>query len=303
MIKKTIASILLITITLTTCGWFLFMPRKAQAFMGIGDVNLTNIDRIIKDMLDLIWKTIVSSIKETLKSIIIERIEMWGRGEITFEEMFEVDWKEAIADALDEAGGKFLNDFFDTNLCKWTNPQIKIVLQAMATGEGAKKPECTLTDIGDTLENVFDPEKGGGWGKFIVALEPQNNDLGIYVMAQGGTLAEMAAALQEKLIEADVGDGFKAQKECVEWICYLDDTGKHRLRKCTDAELAAGAVEKCHKSEIVTPAASIASVFEFTETIPLKRLAESSDLGEILASFINAMMSRWFREVSQAIRK
>ena len=298
MIKKAIASILLVTIALTTFGSFLLIPRKAQAQWA--NLTIGDIPAEIREAIDKIWEAIKSHLRIKLKNWLVERIEMWGRGEITGAEIFQdMPWKDWLKESANEAAGEFLNDFFDTNLCEWTNPEIKIILKAITTGEGAKEFECTLTDIGDRLEDVFDPEKGG-WDKFLTALETSNNDIGVFITAQAGTLAEIAATLEGKKTEAIARGEYKAQEKCVEWVCYLDDTGKHRLRRCSEAELNAGASEQCQKFEVITPAADIASTFKYIATINLEQIVHSEDLAEILSAFVSALVKIVYREISSS---
>lgn len=281
------------------------MPRKAQAIFGIADVNLTNIDRVIKDMLVTIWSAIVSSVKIKLKNWLISRIEAWGRGEITGEEIFqEMPWEDWLEEAADEAAGEFLNDFFGTNLCEWTSPQIKILFLAMATGEGAKPPECTLSQIRENIEDIFDPGRDDGWDAFIVALEPQNNDLGVYLLAQGGTLVAMGAAVQGKTTEAGVSQGYQAQEECEEWECVGIVPGTTYPGKCFEIDLRSGQfTSKCVRYKVSQPAADIAQTFKYIATVDLKQIVESEDLAEILAAFISALMNRLQKQVSNALKK
>lgn len=298
----------MVTITLTTCGWFLLIPRKAQAQWAI--ITIEDIPRLITEIVERILRIIAQEAIETFREELITRVTNLILGGVTGEPAFITDWEEFLRDVPRRAAGEFLDDFFSVPGPKWANPRIETILRSTLTGEGVSL-ECPLSQYVDNLDDVFDQTKGGGWDLFLLALDPRCNDAGRYLMAQGGMMGAFAQKSYEQAIQGIASQGYSDIIQCEEWNCWKHEGGFVSLwhpGKCTDAELAGGGTNECVKEKIVVPGRLTAATDEYTELAYLRKLFEMpltkpEDFAQFFLAYTKFLTSRLVREATSKIIK
>lgn len=126
---------------------------------------------------------------------------------------FVQDWEAFLKDAVNQAGGDFLNTLSGGFLCQPFAFQIKLALMPIPYVQAAR---CTLQDIGANLQNFFnDFSSGGGWGTWLQVIQPQNNFFGSYLMAVTEQEKRMALEKEKREKEAMSGGGYLSAKKCM----------------------------------------------------------------------------------------
>lgn len=233
---------------------------------------------------------------------------------------FITNWGGFFSDALDKAGGKFIDEFLGMGyLCSPIDIDIKIALLDVKPFE--ERVRCTLSDMGNNLDNFINDFSVGGWAEWIKLTEPQNNLYGAYFMADFEKNKKEEEALAEASAEANAGLGFLSPKECVRGhalvyvnpICLgvtalpnpdecYDKDGCDDLESITNGNDCLNFT--CVEKKIVTPGSVLSDMTSEIINAPFKKLNDmvselSDDLGPAgpyIMAIGNALINRLITE-------
>lgn len=222
--KLTNIFLLFFAFVFLTSGIFLIGPKKAGAVWGVSDIvsdPLTEIESTettilenyewVEDALASAEKMAMAYFRKSLMNYITQNIVAWGQGKDAFTTDF------SFTDAIDVAGGTFLNELVGINFCGDWGAKIKISLAEVK--EFKQDAVCTFSEIGHNFNDFMDDFNNGGWEGWIQLTESSNNPYSIYLDAWGEKLKkenETKSQLKEK---TSVGGGFLGDEVCVAVHC------------------------------------------------------------------------------------
>ncbi|KKT17028.1 MAG: hypothetical protein UV99_C0002G0028 [Parcubacteria group bacterium GW2011_GWC1_43_61] len=195
--------------TLLVLILFLIVPKTTSASVPTfemnplltGGVKATAVSTYAQ-LGQTIWKFALDAAVETLKrqilNMMVDQIVNWIQG--GGEPKFITDWPAFFREAVDQAGGKFLQQMGLSQLCS----PFKALLSAgfIPIPTFTTRTSCTLTQVGVNLEAFLKSFENGGWIAWNeMILKPQNNVYGAYIMAWDQYEIEKSAA--EKSAAAD----------------------------------------------------------------------------------------------------
>jgi len=231
---------------------------------------------------------------------------------------FVSDWGGFLRDAAQQAGGSFLDTLSGGFLCNPFAFQIKLAL--MPTGY-YQQSRCTLSDMGNNLQNFFaNFTNGGGWGTWLQVSQPNNNFFGLYGMALDEKTKQEAEAREKAKNEALSGGGFLSDKKCDQ--CRIENliSGSAQtlsgFDNCDEKKAGASSGEvkfTCTHYTIQTPASVVQNEVQQVVDSARKLLQDqiaslSSSLGvlqpyitAIAGALINRVIQTGLSKVAQAI--
>ena len=241
--KRTIVIILIAATILSATGVFLFKPKPAKAFLGIGD--------IVADVLGWLKEFFLDRLPRIVARYAMVRIQQeitrWAQGGFTDENkpfaMFS--WKEEITDALNLASAKFIEEFGLTPLCaplRFTIGQrLGLAMPYYTIPPYQIYAACTLGTVVDNVEEFFENPSITlyGWDTWTALSQPQNNIYGAALLA-----AERLAELQseekaEKELQKDTG-GYENENQCLNYQEMTDEEMQDCVSDCTDSTTLTG---------------------------------------------------------------
>ncbi len=132
--------------------------------------------------------------------------------------LFLTDLGGFLRDTADEAIGTFIEGTELGFLCKPFAFQIRIALAYKYSQPFRKRITCTLSQIGQNVDNFINNNGGVGWDDWLqLTTVPTNNVYGAYLTAESelAQRALNAAGIKTKKIE--LGRGFLDFETCDEW--------------------------------------------------------------------------------------
>lgn len=145
---------------------------------------------------------------------------------------FVTDFGGTLLNAADQAIGKFIEGTELGFLCNDFSFQIRIALALKYSKPYREEIRCTLSGIGDNVNNFVENNGGAGWNNWLqLTTEPNNNVYGAYLAADSelAQRALTATGLQDKKIT--IGQGFLDFETCDEYETpteaqtrYLEET-------------------------------------------------------------------------------
>lgn len=197
---------LVVTFAFVFVGVFAFVPpKKAKAFLGIGDVTFTqqtvDIPKLIGDILQEIAEVAFSALKKAALQWITKKIQnsILGINDESGPGFIE-NWAKEMFQMADGIIGEELSGLFGANLCNV--PQhfdgnlqnlIKINL-GLQSAQGRTDPlqpsthtMCKITTIVGNVSNIWTtatqavPKLGHqAWNNWSTIVEPNGNEFGVY---------------------------------------------------------------------------------------------------------------------------
>lgn len=149
-------------------------------------------------------------------------------------------WGAYLQNAGDEALGVFIDTIdqkMGTSLCR-PNFSVRIAMIRGLDTRAPRKPSCRLsTMMTNWRQAVQDPQFGFEYGKFF---EPGENDLSSFFILQTGISDELDRQLNESVLSAIVGEGYKDVSNFAGWIqtpgTMIRDIHKKSLESADKAE-------------------------------------------------------------------
>lgn len=196
----------------------LFAPQKAKAFLGFGDITIDIVNQIKDWIVDALPKSVARSLMVRLQ----QEVARWAQGGFSDENkpFAMTSWKKEVSDALNIAGGRFIQEFDLTPLCSPIKVSLNTAL-GLGFNQGGTVPyseyaACTIGDIVDNVEEFFENPSIAlyGWDTWTALAQPNNNFVGSFLMAQKEKERIAAEEILEKEKEIQVGQGYKNDGIC-----------------------------------------------------------------------------------------
>ena len=216
---------------------------------------------------------------------------------------FVTDWEGFLKDAWQVGVGEVISQ---TNAAFLCSPfKLKIQMSLFPTERYSQRIRCTLDDVVENIEDFYDDFNTGGWIAYNTMWEPNNNFIGVSIIAHDEALIRASKKTEASVNEAISGNGFLSVKKCVERdteqqmqlydVCMeqkvadISDYGQ-RVDVCAkEAENHA----KCLKEEIVTPGDTVGQAVAKAVTSDTEWAA---NVKSWVAALTNAVINRVITE-------
>jgi hypothetical protein len=287
-------SVLLVYIMLGTLSMIALVPRHAEAQWAVFDganVIQTTVSASsntasagflsslnIKELaLDAIAWTLINALIEQMISDVTQWVVSGFEGKPAFLE----DLTGFLTDLTDSIVGDYIwNSDALGFLCSPFSMNVKLALdlQYSNSRDYRKTSQCTLSGIGDNLENFM----GQSWDNwFQVTMNPSNNPYGAFDEARAGLSATIASARGSATKELEFGSGFFSQKECVDDPMEPGEVGPPS--------------QTC---KTITPGETIQTNISDALNIPRERLGFADEINELISALIGQLARGVLSEVS-----
>ena len=225
------------------------------------------------------FKIAAEALKRQLLNMIVDQIVTWIQGGGT--PKFITDWPGFFRDAVDQAGGRFLQQLGLGLFCSPYNLTLRAAF--IPIPQFSDRSACTLSQIGVNLDNFSKNFNNGGWIAWQeMVLRPQNNIYGAYLMAWDQYEIEKSAAQKAAESEAQAGRGFIGVRKCLESI--------------NESTIGGDNVTRCTKSIIVTPGAVVGDLAAKAVGSDIDYIVNADDFAAYVAAITNAVLNRMFAE-------
>lgn len=199
----------------------LFLPMKARAIFGIGDIVndpvhiVTSVYGWLQDAYEFtqssfILKTLTQAIKKRVLAMMSDQIIDWiNNGK---KPTFTQDFGSVFRDAGDAAVGDILQQYSATKaLCEPF--AFDITLQLQKPAPLADQVRCSLSSVIKNYNDYGKDFKNGGWLAYQELLKPQNNQWGAEIITQSEIINRTAQKTNESVLKTNVNVGFNSE-EC-----------------------------------------------------------------------------------------
>ena len=152
------------------------------------------------------WQLVNIVIKEMIRST-----TKWVNSGFKGNPAFVTDFGKFITDIADKAAGNFIFGTPLALLCSPIRVNIRFALDIQYRKTSDYRAECRLSAAVKNLDNFLNGDfvGGGGWDAWYdVALNPQNNQYGAMLAAQGGLYATISGKQQQQIKLLEFGKGF-----------------------------------------------------------------------------------------------
>lgn len=183
--------------------------------------------------------------------------------------LFVTDFEGTLLNAADQVMGTFIEGTELGFLCKDFSFKIRLELALKYSRPFQDRITCTLSKIGDNIENFVQNNGGAGWDNWLsLTARPTNNVYGAYLVAESelAQRAGRAKNIQEKKIT--IGSGFLNFDTCDEY----ESAGEARARTVAASN-----------ANISNPSVGTASINPFSVAITSQQIMDEN-LTNYLAS-------------------
>ncbi len=290
--KKNALKILIIFISVAVLANGLFLPQKAEAVFGVGDLTITfdptndvvnwatevakwSADKLADSLRDVVAKRILD--------YIVDQTVQWVQG--GGEPKYVTDWQGFLKDAGNIAFDSVVRDVGAARLCAPFALQIKLSL--LPVKRFPQQISCTLDQFVANINNFYDDFSQGGWAAYDAMWQPQNNYYGQVLMIQDQLQTETSRKLTAAANEAIAGNGFLNVKKCIERAPLTPDQAVFE----TEGE--------CIKWETTTPGNIVGSALADAFT---SDSGWAKNIQSWTSALVNAAINRLFSEGVGAIK-
>ena len=274
-----------IVLVFTALIIFSILPKLASATVLVWDADVSfNTADIAFNTTSQLGETVyqwgfglaVEVLKRQLLNMIVDQIVNWIQG--GGDPKFITDWPGFFRDAIDQAGGKFIQQIGLSQLCSPFKPLLGAGFIPIPTF--TTRTSCTLSQIGVNIDVFLKDFKQGNWVAWQeMVLRPQNNIYGAYVLAWDQYEIEKSAASKAAAAEAQAGKGFLSVRKCLESVTDPGD----------------GSVT-CTKSILVTPGSVVGDLAAKAVGSDIDYIVNSNDTKAYVSAITNAILNRIFAE-------
>jgi len=260
---------------------------KVESVSGIAAAVATGAT-ITEISFEWAFKTAKEILKKQLLDMMVDQIVAYIQGGGT--PKFITDWPAFFRDAVDQAGGKFLQQIGLSQLCSPFKPLLSAAFIPIPTF--TERTSCTLSQVGVNIDVFLKDFRQGNWIAWQeMVLRPQNNIYGAYIMAWDQYEIEKSAAAKAAATEAQAGRGFLSVKRCIEW----NSAG---LQTCVDSGESMEDCKKaaCIKEETVTPGAVVGDLAAKAVGSDIDYIVNAKDFAAYVSAITNAILNRMFAE-------
>ncbi|MFH1393148.1 MAG: hypothetical protein ABIG73_02105 [Patescibacteria group bacterium] len=297
--------VVLIFIVLTL---FSVAPKTASAVVSVYEMNPTLVGQqtafqsltsastfkeVVQVFFEFAKEVAVETLKKQLLDMMVDQIVTWIQG--GGDPKFITDFPAFFRDAVDQAGGKFIQQIGLSQLCSPFKPLLGLGFIPIPTF--TTRTSCTLSKIGVNIDTFLKDFKQGNWMAWQeMVLRPQNNIYGAYVLAWDQYEIEKSAASKAAAAEAQAGKGFLSVKRCLQ-------NNAENLRDCIqdcsvqDADCESFCKkDSCTKWETITPGAVVGDLASKAVGSDIDWIVNAKDLAAYVSAITNAILNRMFAE-------
>ena len=248
-----------------------------------------NTGQLVQSLLEWAFKIAAEVLKRQLLNMIVDQIVQWIQG--GGEPKFITDWPGFFQDAVDQAGGRFIQKIGLSQLCSPFKAQISAAFIPIPTF--TERTSCTLSAIGVNLDNFLKGFENGGWIAWQeMVLKPQNNIYGAYLMAWDQYEIEKSAAEKAASAEAQAGKGFLGVRGgCIE-------RNFEGYQSCIESGSSAKECDEasCIRRETITPGAVAGDLAAKAVGSDIDYIVNAQDFAAYIGAIVNALLNRMFAE-------
>ena len=178
---------------------------------------------------------------------------------------FITDFGGTLLDSADQAVGSLIEGTELGFLCSDFSFQIRIALALKYSKPFKREISCTLSKIGDNVNNFVENNGGAGWNNWLqVTTQPSNNVYGAYLIADSELARRALTAVDIKQKTISFGSGFNSLTTCDEY-----ETDAEALERYTASQA----------TSLGSPSVSTGGANDFNSTLydPVSTGDDSSD--------------------------
>ncbi len=177
---------------------------------------IANKEQASKAINDCILRPLAQAMVVALIRNIGTSIVNWVNTGFNGQPGFVTNLDKTLQDSADEAIGQFIeHDPALGFLCSPFSFQVRLELALKYSKPFEKNITCTLTEIGDNINNFANNNGGAGWDRWLqITTEPQNNVYGAYLIADSELAQRAARAVGIKEKKITLGQGFLDFETC-----------------------------------------------------------------------------------------
>ena len=249
---------------------------------------LSTAEGFAQQLLEWAFEMATEALRHQLLNMLVDQIVNWIQGGGS--PKFITDWPGFFRDAVDQAGGRFLQQLGLGQLCSAFGRRLSAAFIPIPTF--SQRSSCTISQVGANLEAFLKDFRQGGWIAWDEMMRPQNNIYGAYLMAWDQYEIEKSAAQKAAEAEAQAGRGFLSVRRCIAW-------NNEGYQMCVASGLLESECKKasCIKEEIVTPGAVVGDLAATAVSSDILYLTGGAkSFSAYVAAIANAILNRMFAE-------
>lgn len=287
---------------LLICLSVFFFPTnipRAQAFLGVGDINLESIPTVIDFLVNKVGKQLAQRMIDD----IVQSTIKWANTGFDGNPAFITDPKKYFGDIANGVVGDEINKTAFGFLCSPFQAQIRLSLVKQYT-ENESNYQCTLSEIGVNIENFYEDFDQGGWGAWIkMTQEEQNNPQGAFLKAKLDIDNRLASALSISKDDRTLNTGFMNKTTCLkrnqppsmsEMARYYDadaEEAQNILNEYPNWDPYKEATA-CLEEEVTTPGSVISKQLNDALGTGLDKLISADDIDSLASALLAGLLQR-----------
>ncbi|HRH25327.1 MAG TPA: hypothetical protein PLD99_00010 [Parcubacteria group bacterium] len=184
---------------------------KAQAFWGVGDINLESVPTIIDFLVNKVGKQLAQKMIDD----IVQSTIKWANTGFDGNPAFITDTGSYFGNIANGVVGDAINDTSFGFLCSPFQAQIRLSLVKQYT-QNTSNYQCTLSEIGVNIDNFYQDFNQGGWDAWLkMTQEDQNNPQGAFLKAKLDIDSRLANTLSVSREDRVLNTGFMSKTTCL----------------------------------------------------------------------------------------
>ncbi len=287
-VGQKLLAVLLIVSFLTPFFYLPYQARKAQAFLGFGDITVdisAKIERIVDGFAMVLAQQMIDHMTQSTVK--------WAQSGFDGNPAYVTDAKQYFTDIADGSAGQYIKGSKLGFLCSPFQAQIRLSLAEQYTN--AQPFQCTLTNVVGNIENFYDDFSQGGWDAwFSMTQTPTNNPYGAYLAAKIDLDSQVASALKLKEDDLNRNSGFISWSECVKKNPNPFERGTWEETGINPDYVDGKAEGECiERGPTKTPGSVIQA--QLNEVLPggLKKLQVAQHIDQLVSSFASGLLTRY----------
>lgn len=238
----------------------------------------------VQQLFEWAFKIAAEALRRQLLNMIVDQIVVWIQG--GGNPKFITDWPGFFRDAIDQAGGQFIEELGAGALCSPFKLSLRTAF--IPIPRFSDRSACTLSSIGVNIDNFLKDFNKGSWVAWNeMILKPQNNVYGAYLMAWDEYERRKSAAQKAAESEAYAGQGFLSVKRCVL---------SHNEEQFDEDGNTLGFKNICDKQEVVTPGKVVGELAGQALGSDIPYIISAQDFAAYVSAITNAILNRVFAE-------
>ncbi len=191
------------------------MDKAYQAFTS-GIFSWEKVREVMKEVASALLYITVNIMLTRMTNNIVD----WINGGMKGSPKITQDFRKDLSQALDLAAGQVVGALAGLPNGELCNPNfikvdLRLALSPVEQPTLREKLRCSFSEIGKNLENFKKNFQEGGWRGWLRYVEPENNELGQYMITRREVEKRQAESLEGTKAQLASSLGFKPQEKCV----------------------------------------------------------------------------------------